>query len=409
MIRAWVPKDIGGTAFTKLLQDELQDMGCTRALPFFVGDSALHWCWWDGTEKKAINPTDQNVDALSLPWMHKAETDKAVTVDAVAKHLITEADSNNKGVKFFVVVPPPMLGVVPAIEMENVIRQNLLNMLVIGQGITETSMYLGSGFAWILIKGRVPFESYDLIDELVQRVNDLGVQGHYIRTYTYLAAGSKEPFTTERETAGASSSKRGFSFLSRQEADLTKEYPLEDMLNGIESDQFEVKASLKLHVDRFLNESKHPKQFEERFAIEGVLRAAVGFLNSQGGVVIIGAIERRRYESLRQKEGEILAGSPVHGDWIVSGVNWEYAHTKNLDGYLLLLADLIKDHIGGDASALVTIQPVSYKDRDVIVLKVPRGSNWYYLNKSEFYVRRSGSTISLEGRERESYQRTSRS
>jgi len=410
MIRVWLPKDIGGGAFTRMLQGELEDLGCTRVLPFFVSDPALHWCWWNKGEMKELEPSDEDVDKLSAAWMQRVEKDNNVLNEASSKHLAKEIEPQGNGIKFFIVIPPPMMGVVPAIEMEHLIRQNLLDMLVSAERVVETSMYLGSGFAWILIKGKVSFEAYPLIDDLVQRVNELGVQGHYIRTYTYLAAGSKKPFTTEQEIIETSPSHiTRFSFLSKQEADLTKDFLLEELLSGIEGDHLEVKGSLKLHLDRYINDNRHPTEFDERIATEGVLRAVVGFLNSQGGVIIIGALERKRYEKLLQKNDAALANLPICGDWIVNGVNWEYAHTKTLDGFLLLLADLIKDHVGGDASALVTMQPTLYKGKDVIILKVPKGPNWYYLNKNEFYVRRSGSTIPLDGREREVYQKTGRS
>jgi len=36
MIRAWIPLRIGGSRFTGILTEALEDVGCTRVLPFFV-------------------------------------------------------------------------------------------------------------------------------------------------------------------------------------------------------------------------------------------------------------------------------------------------------------------------------------------------------------------------------------
>ena len=94
------------------------------------------------------------------------------------------------------------------------------------------------------------------------------------------------------------------------------------------------------------------------------------------------------------------------GEWLVCGVNAEYTFTKNLDGYRLMLTDLIRSHIGADASALVSIEPVSYQGRDLVIVRVPKGLGWYYLDNEKFYVRRPGSTITLDGTERERYQRS---
>lgn len=35
MLRVWLPKEIGGGPFTKMLEEALDGLGCTRAIPFF--------------------------------------------------------------------------------------------------------------------------------------------------------------------------------------------------------------------------------------------------------------------------------------------------------------------------------------------------------------------------------------
>jgi hypothetical protein len=70
----------------------------------------------------------------------------------------------------------------------------------------------------------------------------------------------------------------------------------------------------------------------------------------------------------------------------------------------LQLADLIREHIGAEASALVSLVPLKYETRDLVLVKVPRGINWYYLDNI-FYIRRSGSTISLQGHDLDRFRR----
>ena len=328
-----------------------------------------------------------------------------------------------------------MLAVMPSTEMESAIKQRLLQLLVNSKKLIEPSMYIGSGFAWMLIKGKIANGDYSFVDEIVQQVNELGTRGYYIRTFTYLATGSGEPFTTEQESLGKSD--------SHLERSAVEPIDLEKLLAGIENDKLEVKGSLQLNIERYVYENHHPTEFEERIATEGVLKAVVGFMNSQGGHIVIGALERQRYEKFTTKEGHPLHGKPILvslcqttnmfstiistrpvaafrsplgsgfaglGEWILMGVETEIEkRSKNIDGYIVLLASLIKDRIGGDASALVAIEPVMFQGKiPIVVIKVPKSSKWFYLDKDGFFVRGSGSTIPLNGREREDYQKTPR-
>jgi len=418
MIRAWIPLGCGGPRLTSALTDALEDVGCTRVLPFFVSENLHHWLWWEEAEKKLLTPATEDINALDLKLMQRAERDKVPDLIAkLARQQLAREYGNHHGgrlptdcVKFFTVIPPPMLGVVPARETESMIFRRLRTALVSTSGISEPSMYTGNGFAWILIKGKVNAGSYSKVDEFVQQINELGVEGYYIRTYTYLVTGSAPPFTVEIESALNGRARLEYVAGSAHgapmvQAERTGSDVIRQLLEHPENAQFEVKSSLKLKVNRYICEEHHPTERDEGLAVDGVLKTIVAFLNTQGGTLLIGALEKPKYEKFINKPGSVLQGLPTVGDWIVCGVNWEYSLVRNLDGFLLSLADSIKDHIGADASALVSFTAMTYQSRDVVLVEVPRGlSSWYYLGGNQFFVRRAGSTISLDGAERERYQ-----
>lgn len=401
LMRVWLPMGLPAPRFARILSDALRNLGCTRVLPFFVSRHVHHWKWW--SDHGMLSPACEHVEAIDdqhIKMVESGSSSPELVSRLERQHLLRPYDSDGSalrgGIKFFVVIPPPQLGVVPAEDMQDKICEWLRGLLASSKDIVEPSMYMGDGFAWLLIKAKMPFTSYCAVDDLIQKINEMGVEGYYIRTYTYLATGSPEPFTIEREC------------LSRTDTALLKPATMDiaSFLSQGENEKFEVKASVKFDFARFVHDKSHPVTQSERLAVEGVLKTIVAFLNTQGGDLLIGAVEKHRFEKEMAESGSGLAGFPVVGEWLVCGINDEYTFTKNLDGFRLMLTDLIRSHIGADASALVSIDPVAYQGRDLAIVRVPKGLGWYYLDNEKFYVRRSGSTIALDGVERERYQKS---
>ncbi len=80
----------------------------------------------------------------------------------------------SKGIKFFVSIPPPGVGVAPTGDVTEEILDDIA-ALAGTKGIKEFSLYTGIGFTWMLVKGKIPFNRYQLLDGFVQAINDAGL------------------------------------------------------------------------------------------------------------------------------------------------------------------------------------------------------------------------------------------
>jgi hypothetical protein len=65
-----------------------------------------------------------------------------------------------------------------------------------------------------------------------------------------------------------------------------------------------------------------------------VLKTIVAFLNGSGGRLLVGGLERSRYQESLIKYPDLFEEWPSVGEWIIPGVNPEYEFTKNLDGFV---------------------------------------------------------------------------
>jgi hypothetical protein len=96
---------------------------------------------------------------------------------------------------------------------------------------------------------------------------------------------------------------------------------------------------------------------------------------------------------------------------LIFGINYEYKK-NGWDGYQAKIGDLIKDRIDDSAFQYIKLSRITIEDRDICLIKVfwpliiP--SKWFYLNKSEFWVRDGNRTRRLEGEAMDQYKKHNR-
>lgn len=152
-----------------------------------------------------------------------------------------------------------------------------------------------------------------------------------------------------------------------------------DLIAGGESGRVEFKSTLRWDVAKGV-----PNK-----ALEAVIaKAIVGFLNGQGGNLLIG----------------------VEDDGTVFGLEQDYQtlRRKDRDGFEQLLMDLVKRFAGGETCASVHVLFSRIEDKDVALVIVEPAHRPVYLNhggKSEFYLRTGNSTRALDARETMDYAR----
>lgn len=160
-----------------------------------------------------------------------------------------------------------------------------------------------------------------------------------------------------------------------------------DLLESGESRTVEVKGSAFSSLNRRLHDPRDRPEPSD-VTVESLRRCIVGFLNADGGTVLIGAVDGRRHQ-----EQAALSSAPKIGDFVVCGVNAEMRH--NWDDYEHRLLQAIRTGIEPEPSvALLSIERELIEDRIVCTVTVrPSSHTWFYScgtrrdRSPKFYVR----------------------
>lgn len=171
-------------------------------------------------------------------------------------------------------------------------------------------------------------------------------------------------------------------------------------LDKDESDLIEFKGSLFLDINRLLLGDGKVIDDNE-ICNEGVLKTIVAFLNSKGGEILLGILEKSRFENA---DPEKIAGYPIYKDKIIFGIDNEYKKDE-WDGYLRRLIEVIENRIGPEIldSELVQIKKLDYEKSYLCLIKVIPSEAKQYLLENRFYIRRGNKTVLLEAKKIDKY------
>lgn len=163
------------------------------------------------------------------------------------------------------------------------------------------------------------------------------------------------------------------SFRERFKAELTESDPniqrITKCLQSGETKHVEFKQTLSWDI----NTKTKEKRIEE-----SALKAICGFLNADGGTLLIG----------------------VNDDGQATGIDFEIKKLHKSDDKMMLhFKNLIKDRLGADVLSLVEREIVNYGHTKVLVVLCERSQKEVWMDKKDFYVRSHPSTDRLEGPE----------
>lgn len=149
---------------------------------------------------------------------------------------------------------------------------------------------------------------------------------------------------------------------------------LPEALNSPENLRKEFKGSFQWDIGRSC------KNLEERLK---TLKTIVAFLNSEGGVLFIGANDNRTVRGIKE-DLELFDGST--------------------DKFLLQIRDLISDRIGAEFAPLIKTRCESAENKIVCVVEVEKATQPAFLkedrdNKNHFYTREDNRTKELDPKE----------
>jgi len=134
-----------------------------------------------------------------------------------------------------------------------------------------------------------------------------------------------------------------------------------------ESKVIEYKETLSLDVR---------KKTKERYIELSVLKTVVAFLNTEGGILLVG----------------------VNDGGDITGVDGEIdKFYKNLDKFLLHFKNLIKVRIGEEYYPFIEYRPIRVEKKYILLVECKESQSPCYLDNAEFYVRTNPATDKLEG------------
>lgn len=142
---------------------------------------------------------------------------------------------------------------------------------------------------------------------------------------------------------------------------------LEKIINKGESKTLELKETFTLDVK---------KQTREKYLEYSVLKTIAGFLNSDGGMLLIG----------------------VRDDTTIIGIENEIQKLfKNKDKFLLHLSNKIKSSFGEKVFPLINSSFKKIKDKNILQIECRSSEKPIWMNEKEFFVRTDPATEKLEG------------
>jgi Putative DNA-binding domain len=133
--------------------------------------------------------------------------------------------------------------------------------------------------------------------------------------------------------------------------------------------------------------NNHTLKTDEKVTLYCIKKIA-SFMNSEGGVVIIGVAQTKSSDQVQ------IIG--IEEEIRLVGAN-------SVDGYILKFQDQLKAKLGSLASSIIEIQPYTFNERKVLSIRCKRSDDPIFVNREEFYVRQINRCEQLKGTELTKY------
>ncbi len=386
-LRVWLPTS--QRAFENDLHDVLSEYTIAPKA-FWVDRIILHWPWEGEPGALTMRQVSDDVLRQRLPDAEIARINagglsRSQRAPHEARNLIAKVP-RRKGIKFFTLVTTPHQSLTRYATQR--LEDRILEVLRASSGIFEKSVYSGAGFGLYLIMGRVT--DYFAIERELTTPLNLAADPSLFGARTTTFPVSCPEFLTSRyelridDTGPAARS-------------------AEDALGESESQTLEVKGSAFANLDRWLH-AGGKLVADDRVVDHGLLKAVTGMLNADGGTVLIGALERARFE-----EETKLKELPRRGEYVVVGIESDQ-HGEDWDRYERRLRALLKSRIKPDPTTRVGLAREEIDGRTVVVITVYPSEDWFYHypagnEAARFWVRQGNATHALEGPDSDAYRR----
>ncbi len=399
VLNFWLPTIFTLESFRSNLLNELRSLDVINCESFHIAEMLYHWLW-AGRDIMQLREPDDAALNRSLSDEYITEINDNILKDKMLLPLcednLVAAYVPDDGIKFMITIPAPTSHL--PFGAEDALADKIKAILISAENIFDLSFYKGEGFGRFLLAGKVAPAHFDCINSgIIVPINQLNVLELFrARTLTSVVLNThgdplrfadRLPISHELFDKGTDA--------------------VEALLSKKESDVIEAKGSLQINMKRFyMGDGRMTK--DKKVALEGVMRAIVGFLNDKGGHIVIGALERNHFDETKKLKDEALY--PRYCDYIIVGVEQEYGQ-QGWDGFQLQLMDFIKTHITPQVSALLAVRQDILRGKELCIISVRESfeDEWIYLidekRNRKFFVRQGNRTEELSGLEADQYKR----
>lgn len=388
-LRVWLSTD--RIAFESALHEALGTYTVV-AQALWVNRVICYWPWESAPGELDIRKVPENVLENPLPRheierINRREISKAERDRYQSENLIAPL-KRRKGIKFFTAISTHSQAFTTYATQR--LEARIKDVFRKAEKIEEKSLYAGVGFGQYLLMGRTS-DYFAIERELTTPLNDAVDPSVYgARTITFPV--SSQDFLAsnyELHTDGKAGSVHSAA---------------EALAEG-ETHEVEVKASAFTSVMRWLQDGTKPKP--EDAVADSLLRAVTGLLNADGGAVVVGALERSRFDS-----HERLEGRPRLGEWVVCGIEGD-VDGGDWDRWQRRLWNLLESRIEPSAMQWVSIARADIEGRTVGMVSVKAGNRWFYHYPKDdprphFWVREGNRTTEKSGPDGDAYREEKR-
>lgn len=408
MLRVWLPLGTAGV-FRASLRARLQRFSLVLDLRYTVEKVIRHWPFGkDGrgalneVEPGARHPAPELIERVNGKLAKNENLDDPELADLVSAGAIGPEDGSRdqiEGVKIVTLVKP--MGDLGPIQKGGLARQMALT-LDEQEKIVQRSLYEVDGFgAAFLLTCLVPLDDFFCFRQELVRVIAPFFEAAGIRTTSY-SCGSPDLLLFQDMISQPSTRRLRAQVPFRRVADL---------LRLDESITLEVKGSAFAPLEPHLVQGEELLE-SPSFFNRTILKTIVGFLNSEGGSIVIGALEPGRFQ-----HRIMVDDAPEFreiGAYLCAGIVDPVYKRKGWDAFERKMSEAIEKNVSPAPDTLVRIRNEEVDGLIFCVVDVAPGHHirWHYLDADgqgpQFMVRRGARTVHLQGVEADDYKNPKR-
>ena len=384
LLRFWLPRQESFGDFESSLKDCIQNSYGLSLEHFVVNSFECHSEWEGLKSPEAVLSLIETSD-LRRPTK---EIPQSRRVRYIKENLATRTGKFQTTLKVFGIVH--MFDPFP----EDAARASIENYrkTLADERLSGVALFRGSGVGEFFISARVARRDMELLSRSIMPAIQKNGPTYRTRTITHIASLSRPLIRREQLLPTESPFGRYF----KAESPPT-EQSVQRSLSEDEGTMFEAKGSVFVGVKAGARrESSAP--LGRTGLLQPVLKTIVAFLNTDGGLLLIGAVEQRDYEfdGLSQKYSKAEAV----GRHFIVGIQNEYKDGK-WDAYERLLQSKIANKIGVAPESWIRITRVRLGESDICAIEVKASPRAFYTTNGSgeetYYKRAGGRTIQVKG------------